>query len=387
MIEPALYFVLGFLSAGLIALIVAPALWSRAVRLTRRRIEASQPLSLAEIKADRDGLRADFAVTSRRLEMAVADLRHKNADQRIAVDRAHGRIRDAEAENLRLTEALAARISELEARQTEIGDLQTLLERSRSEVAQRNELISGLEMRIGELNADVDGRKVEIASLGTQLEASGSRHDATAEELRGAEARISAMEAELERRAAVIAQERERADRLMMDLVAARSSLRSETGSGRIPVQALARDDNERPEIVRLTQTNDALEAQIRALTAERDALGHDLATLKVRELGKPADAEDMAMLRERLGDIAAKVASFAASREGPASTVDRLLEQPASPDVPANLDRAASVFATGADDRNEQTMILPRSGERKSPSLAERIQALRAAAGPSNES
>ena len=65
--QSSLVFILGFLSAGLIALIVAPMVWRRAVALTRKRIEASMPLTQAEIQADKDRMRAEFAMATRRL--------------------------------------------------------------------------------------------------------------------------------------------------------------------------------------------------------------------------------------------------------------------------------------------------------------------------------
>lgn len=59
---------LGFLSATLLALAVVPALARRADRLARKRAEAAFPLSLAEIAADRDHLRAELALRARGLE-------------------------------------------------------------------------------------------------------------------------------------------------------------------------------------------------------------------------------------------------------------------------------------------------------------------------------
>lgn len=59
---------LGFLSATLLALAAVPALARRADRLARKRAEAAFPLSLAEIAADRDHLRAELALRARGLE-------------------------------------------------------------------------------------------------------------------------------------------------------------------------------------------------------------------------------------------------------------------------------------------------------------------------------
>ncbi len=44
-----------------------------------RRLEASIPLTLAEVQADKDLLRAEFAMSARRLEKDVDRLRDKNA--------------------------------------------------------------------------------------------------------------------------------------------------------------------------------------------------------------------------------------------------------------------------------------------------------------------
>jgi chromosome segregation ATPase len=86
-IEQAMIFALGFLVAGLIALAFAPAFWRRALRLTRRRLETQVPLSVEEILADRDHLRAEFAVERRRLEIRVADVAQAHAADRSELGR------------------------------------------------------------------------------------------------------------------------------------------------------------------------------------------------------------------------------------------------------------------------------------------------------------
>src|SRR5262245_29488665 len=77
MVEPIMYFGIGFLFAALIGLVVVPLVHGRAVRLTTRRLEAAAPLSMAEIQADKDQLRAEFAMSTRRLEMSVEELKIK----------------------------------------------------------------------------------------------------------------------------------------------------------------------------------------------------------------------------------------------------------------------------------------------------------------------
>jgi len=82
MIEPIMYVGLGFLAASLLALVIIPLVHDRAVRLTLRRINAAIPLSIEEIQAEQDQLRAEFAMSTRRLETNVEELRAQTASQR-----------------------------------------------------------------------------------------------------------------------------------------------------------------------------------------------------------------------------------------------------------------------------------------------------------------
>ncbi len=70
-IQTIMLVALGFLAASLLALLFAPAFWSRAVRLTTLRIKQSLPISEEEIRADRDRLRAEYAIRLHKLETDV----------------------------------------------------------------------------------------------------------------------------------------------------------------------------------------------------------------------------------------------------------------------------------------------------------------------------
>jgi len=85
MIEAVMYLGIGFLFAALIAVSVMPLIHGRAVRLTTRRIENSIPQSMAEIQADKDLQRADFAVSTRRLEITIEQLKESNTSQRAEI--------------------------------------------------------------------------------------------------------------------------------------------------------------------------------------------------------------------------------------------------------------------------------------------------------------
>ncbi|WP_238272715.1 hypothetical protein [Methylobacterium cerastii] len=113
MIETVMVFALGFLVATLCALLALPAVNARAARLARRRTEAQLPLSVEEIAAEKDFLRAEFAVGQRRMERAVEAARAKRHADMAALG---GRTlevaalaRDVAARDAEIAEALALR--------------------------------------------------------------------------------------------------------------------------------------------------------------------------------------------------------------------------------------------------------------------------------------
>ena len=81
MIESTMYFGIGFLVAALLGLLFIPLVHNRAVRFTMKRLEASMPLSITEIRANKDQLRAEFAVSTRRLEMRIEKLQAQTTMQ------------------------------------------------------------------------------------------------------------------------------------------------------------------------------------------------------------------------------------------------------------------------------------------------------------------
>jgi hypothetical protein len=75
------FIAIGFLLAGLLVIGIIPMVHARAVRLTMRRLEALTPLSMVEIQADKDLLRAEFAMLTSRLEMSVEQMKAKTTSQ------------------------------------------------------------------------------------------------------------------------------------------------------------------------------------------------------------------------------------------------------------------------------------------------------------------
>jgi len=81
MLYPMMLMGIGFLTACLLMAMLTPLIHERAVRLTVKRLCAKRPRSVIDRRAHEDQLRAQFAVTVRRMETAMEDTQAKAASQ------------------------------------------------------------------------------------------------------------------------------------------------------------------------------------------------------------------------------------------------------------------------------------------------------------------
>ncbi|WP_342150535.1 hypothetical protein [Methylorubrum sp. SB2] len=201
-------FGLGFLLASLCALIALPTINARATRLARRRIEATLPVSTAEVAAERDHLRAEFAVAQRRLERRV----EAEAAKRHAEMAALG-ARTMEAET-----AVAARLrseAEFARAQEKIAGLDKDLSVSREEGEAGLATLHALEEAH---RAVLDSLKHTRRMLDPQAVAASAEAAALRAELEAARTALAARgtddTAELRRRIGEVAEALARRDRL-----------------------------------------------------------------------------------------------------------------------------------------------------------------------------
>ena len=148
MIDIGMYVALGFLLASLLALLFAPAFWRRAVRLTKRRIEATMPMSAADIQADKDQLRAEFAIELRRVEVALDKAKDKAArelvesnkrrveiaDIKTELEGTKGRLQEKDNANRVLEQTIRRRLPELEGRLKAAKEAMAELEAANAEL-------------------------------------------------------------------------------------------------------------------------------------------------------------------------------------------------------------------------------------------------------------
>lgn len=98
MIESVMVCGIGLLAGCLLMLAFFPAIHSRAVRITQRRIVDATPLAINEIQADKDHLRAQFAMSVRRLEVNIEEMRAKTAGQTSELARKNAEINRLQVE-------------------------------------------------------------------------------------------------------------------------------------------------------------------------------------------------------------------------------------------------------------------------------------------------
>src|SRR5664280_2059158 len=184
MIEPIMYFGIGFLIAALFGLVIIPLVHGRAVRLTMRRLEAATPLSMAEIQADKDQLRAEFAMSTRRREMSVENLKTKSTSQlaelgkkgdavnrlKIELGEKTATIFALEARDKALRDQLRSTEEEYSVKTSAMLDAQ----RARSE---KEAALAKLISELDERSSVADAQKVDIVALKTQVDALKDRLD------------------------------------------------------------------------------------------------------------------------------------------------------------------------------------------------------------------
>src|SRR5512141_1948605 len=196
MVEPIMYLAIGFLLSMLFGLMIVPLVHNRAVRLTTRRLEAATPLSMAEIQADKDQLRAEFAMSTRRLEMSVDQLKNRTTSQlaelgkkgdainrlKIELGEKTATIFALEARDKALRDQLRATEDEIAAKTSAMHDAQRAFSDKQADLAK-------MMGELDERSTFTEAQKVEIIALKTQVEALKDRLTAASNDVRVAEDR------------------------------------------------------------------------------------------------------------------------------------------------------------------------------------------------------
>ena len=135
-IETAINFSFGFLSAALLGLLIVPLVFKRLLLRSVDRIVASAPFPPAEMRADKDQLRAKLATSTRQLEMSLTEMKTRTMSKLAELEQKTGAIKQLKNEIDDKTGAIARLRSEIEDKVSTIVALEdrntTLAERLRN---------------------------------------------------------------------------------------------------------------------------------------------------------------------------------------------------------------------------------------------------------------
>jgi chromosome segregation ATPase len=427
MIEPVMYFGIGFLVAALLALLFVPLVHNRAVRLTMRRLEAATPLSIAEIRADKDQLRAEFAMSTRRLEMSVEQMKARTTGQLAELGKKTEAINQLKRELGEKTAAMFALETrdknlrdQLHATETEFEHKSSLLREAERTLADKQADLARLVAELGDRAITADSQRVEMAAMRTQVEAMKVSVADYEHAVRTTEDRLARERAE----AATAAKLSDDAHRKLDDLGSRAGELERQLLVQTAEAEVLSRRAHELEtrlgdqgrllaerdfEITHLRDELEAagkverdlreelentggrntgavdkfradiaqLEAQLATAVEERTRLQREIGTMKRdAEATWAAERVENALLRERINDVAAEVARLTATLEGPASPIEAMLAG-AVPDL-GQARREAAAAVNGTNREGAATIDSPRENK---GTLADRIRALQSTA------
>jgi chromosome segregation ATPase len=415
MIEPIMYLAIGFLISMLFGLMIVPLVHNRAVRLTTKRMEAATPLSMAEIQADKDQLRAEFAMSARRLEMNVDQLKNKTTSQlaelgkksdainrmKLELGEKNATIFSLEArekavkEQLRATEEeFTAKTESLREAERALKDKQSELAKINSELSDRSMMAESRQVELVAVRVQIDGLKgrvgdaeKEFAATQARLAQERSDSEAASRELAEARSRVENLSqrvTDLDRQLIIQVKEAEMLGNRVNDLeqrlatqgkmLAERDFENNQLRQANEAAERTAKElgveiatlseAGKSPAIEKLRTEKAAVEEQLRIARDERAKLQRDINAIQQQaESSWATERMENALLRERINDIAAEVAKLAMQLEGPNSAIEAMLA--AEPAVPAKAAKPANGAAgnTGASEGGG--------------TLAERIRAL----------
>jgi chromosome segregation ATPase len=425
MIEPIMFIGIGFLVAGLLVIGAIPMVHARAVRLTQRRLEAMTPMSMAEIHADKDQLRAEFAMSTRRLEMSVDQMKAKTTSQLAEIGKkseAVGRLKlelgekaaallGAEAKVNSLTEELENVHKALAAKAGSLQETERRLANTTAEVGR-------FTVQLSDTSVQADSQRVELVTLQTQNLMLKGQIEGYEQEVRSLQERLDAQSANAEKASTLLAEERIKAEafaahikevekqrlvqateaeireRRVQELAARlgdqerlanehassseqyRNQLASATSSeADIRADLAERESGHRVAIQTLSAEKAIAEEQLRLSIEERDQLRRDIAAMKQEaENAWATERMETAVMRERINDVAAEVARLTAVLEGPSSPIEAIL---------AGESGLAPAFegtngSAGGEGHGEPLIgAITANGGSQKGSLADRIRAL----------
>lgn len=136
-IETLMVLALGSALTFVFFLLFGRVFWNVAASAGARRSAKQVPVAMLELQADRDRLRAEHALMSRKLELRLDDIKARMTEQMAEVSRNRNRVQS-------LLQDLEGKDSALKQRDTELSDLKSQLEIYKSDLMASNQTIENM---------------------------------------------------------------------------------------------------------------------------------------------------------------------------------------------------------------------------------------------------
>jgi chromosome segregation ATPase len=379
---------------------------------------------MAEIQADKDQLRAEFAMSTRRLEMNVEQLKAKSTSQLAelgkkndAINRLKVELGDKSATIFALEAREKALKDQMKATEDELSVKALGLHETERSLSDKEAEMARLSHDLGDRTATTEAQRVELISLKTQIEALKIRIGDYERDIKKTEDRLDREREEAGAATGALAEERgkvenlgKRIGQLEQQLVAQSTEaellgkraaeldtrvadqgrllvereyecdrLRAELENARrtgfhLREELTSTGGQHRETIQNLTAEKEVLQKELELASAERSRLQTEVAAMKREaEASWAAERVENALLRERINDVAAEVAKLAVTLEGPNSPIEAILASAEAPTPPPAVRRgmpAAVPFPMPANDIGDDD-------DDAKGSLADRMRAL----------
>ena len=264
--------------------LLGPSVWRRAFFLARRQVQAELPITLAEIRADRDGLRAEHAVEASRLQQLLQLERQTTAEQKVTLARKY--------EELKRIPLLEERQADIEKQLTEHERVTKEAETARDTALEKAEILQAelerMQSHYRALEGLADTLRIEISASETER------------------ARLTNEMTEMRRDRKEAAA---RYNEVSTQLTSAQTELKSEK------------------------RRNGELQQKLEKLISELSDAQEKVERYSRRNSGATESAEladigrENAVLREEMAALAARMVAATAEKEGPDSPIHSILE------------------------------------------------------------
>ncbi len=274
MIQSALIFILGVLVAVFVVVLLGPSVWRRAFFLARRQVHAELPVTLAEIRADRDGLRAEHAVAFSKLEQKLKQERGQSSEQLIKLGKQHDdlkRFASLESDISQLRQTLSERERVVEETIIERDNASEKAEIVEAEVERLQKHLSSLQDLADTLRIEISAKEAEHGRLANEMsEMRRERKDASAR-YNEVSTQLTAAQTELKSERRRNTELQQRLDKLISDFSDAQEKLERYTRNGSSSIVGGEQSAEISKENAALREEMAALAARMVAATAEKE--------------------------------------------------------------------------------------------------------------------